>query len=54
MSILGLTDPWIIGAYALCIITVALCCLVGILGGGRKNISKEDSDSGDEDGGADQ
>ncbi len=30
MSFFGLTDPWIVGSYIGCFVTVILCCIVGI------------------------
>ena len=30
MTFFGLTNPWIIGAYLGCFITVVLCCWIGI------------------------
>ncbi|MGI6009240.1 MAG: hypothetical protein ACOX8X_03840 [Methanomethylophilus sp.] len=49
MSILGLSDPWIIAAYAGCFITVILCCWVGIMGRGRKGYEKEKDEDEEED-----
>ncbi len=41
MTILGLTDPWIIGGYALSILCVVFCCTYAILKG-RKMGEEED------------
>jgi hypothetical protein len=41
MSIFGLTDPWVIGAYVGCFLTVAFCIAYSILKG-------KESDEGDE------
>jgi hypothetical protein len=43
MSFFGLTDPWIIGAYIGCFISVILCCYVGLR---AKGLS--DDDEGDD------
>lgn len=40
MSILGLEDPWIIAAYAGCILTVAICIYISL----RKTSEEDDSD----------
>jgi hypothetical protein len=36
MSILGLTDPWVIGAYVGCILTVVFCIAYSILKGNEE------------------
>ena len=43
MSILGLTDPWIIAAYAGCIISVVICIYVSL----RKTSESEESEQDD-------
>ncbi len=43
MSILGLTNPWIILSYVGCILTVIACCVIGIR---AKNLNGDDE--GDE------
>ena len=41
MTFFGLTNPWIIGAYIGCFITVILCCYVGFK---SKNLSNDDDE----------
>jgi len=43
MSILGLDDPWVIAAYAGCILTVAYCIVFSL----RKGKEDEEEDSDD-------
>lgn len=40
---LGLTDPWIWGAYAACFIAVAFCIVFGYVKG-RETDNEDDSD----------
>ncbi len=40
MSLLGLTDPWVIGAYAGCFITIAFCVVYSLIKG--KDTDQED------------
>lgn len=41
----GLTDPYIWGAYAACIVTVAFCIIYGLL---KERDSEEEEDADDE------
>lgn len=37
----GITDPWIIGAYVGCFVSVIVCCIVGIR---AKNLGDDDAE----------
>lgn len=41
----GLSDPWIIGAYIGCFISVIVCCIIGIK---SKNLGHDDDEEEDE------
>ena len=43
MAVLGLTDPWIWGAYVACIVCTVFCCVYGYLNG-RKDSEEEEED----------
>ncbi len=44
MSILGLEDPWIIAAYAGCILTVAFCIYISLRKGKESDEGDDSSD----------
>ena len=44
MSVLGLSDPWIIAAYAGCILSVVFCIFISL----RKGKDSEEGDDSDE------
>lgn len=40
ISILGMTDPWTIAAYAGCFLTVLMCCAYALMGRNDKGDEK--------------
>ena len=44
MDILGLTDPWVIGVYAGCILTVVYCIYISL----KKGKESDEGDDSDE------
>lgn len=46
MTILGISDPWILSGYLLCIVAVVFCCAYGYLKS-RNMTDEEDGEDGE-------